>query len=149
MIAATILRWICEPTKLEAIEGDLAELYPGRGGWRYLREVAGVCLRQPRTAVRSLSAAVLLLALTGRAGPPPHYTIHAHDPAGRFTLEFHRGRVITATLGGTAVPRDDVRQRGDTLVIRGGDNGADFYIAIHPERGGISWYPRQSPSSSR
>lgn len=145
MIAARILRWLCDPAKLEAIEGDLLELYGGRASWRALADVASVCVRQPRTALRSAAAALVLLALTGRAGPPPHYTIHATDPAGAFTLEVHRQRVIAATLNGAAVPLGDVRQSGNSLVIRGANHGADFYIAIKPE-GGISWYPRQSSS---
>ena len=146
MIATRLLRWVCDPTMLEAIEGDLAERYGDRRGWRYAREVLSVCLRQPRTAVRSLAAAVVLLFVTGRNVPPLHYTVHATDPAGAFALEFHHGRVAAAVFDGRVLPLSDLVQRGDTLVIRGANNGADFYIAINPE-GGISWYPR-SPSAS-
>ena len=77
-----LLRWICDPAKLEAIEGDLAELYGDRRSWRYAIDVM-------------------------------------------------------------SVPERDLVQTGDTLIIRGGDHGADFYIAIKPE-GGIEWYPRHS-----
>lgn len=145
MIVTRILRWVCDPTKLEAIEGDLAELYQDRFSWRHLADVASVCVRQPRPGLRSLAATAILLAVTGRTGPPAHYTIYATDPAGRFTLEIHNQRVIAATVDGAPVRGEDVIQAGDTLIIRGGDGGADFRIAIKPE-GGITWYPRQSSS---
>jgi len=145
MIATTLLRWICDPAKLEAIEGDLAELYEGRENWRYVREVVGICVRQPRTALRSLAAAVIVLLVTGQTVPPIHYTVHASDPAGNFALEIHDGRVIAATIDGTMWPSRDVVQTGDTLLIRGANHGADFLIAMKPE-GGITWYPRSSSS---
>jgi len=144
MIAAHLLRWVCDPAKLEAIEGDLAELYGGHSGWRYVQEVVCVCLRQPRAAVRSFAAAVIALVLTSQAGPPARYTVHAADPAGEFALEILEGRAVSASLNGVRVPARDVVQHGDTLIIRRGDNGADFRLAIKP--GGITWYPRQSVS---
>jgi hypothetical protein len=138
-----VLRWICDPGKLEAIEGDLAELYGGRASWRYVMDVVSICIRQPRTAVRSLAAAAVVLALTGPVEPPLHYTVHATDPAGEFALEIHQGRAVSATLDGAFVAGRDLVQTGDTLVIRGGDHGADFRIAIKRE-GGIEWSPRRS-----
>ena len=138
-----LLRWICDPAKLEAIEGDLAELYGDRRSWRYAIDVMSVCVRQPRTAIRSFVAAVVVLVLAGPIGPAVHYTVHATDPAGEFALEIHEGHAISATLDGARVPERDLIQTGDTLIIRGGDHGADFYIAIKPE-GGIEWYPRHS-----
>jgi hypothetical protein len=140
-----ILRWICDPNSLEAIEGDLAELYGGRPSWRYLMDVLSVCLRQPRTAVRSLAAAFIVLLLVGPVAVPARYTVHAIDPAGAFELEIHRGRAVAATLDGAPVHERDLVQTGDTLIIRGGDHGADFRLAIKPE-GGITWYPRRSVS---
>jgi hypothetical protein len=144
-----LLRWICDPHTLEAIEGDLAELYGGggRASWRYVMDVVSICVRQPRTAVRSLAAAFIVLALVG---PPPvaapiRYTVHATDPAGAFALEIHHGRAVSAALDGAPVRARDLVQAGDTLIIRGGDHGADFRIAIKPE-GGITWYPRHSVS---
>jgi hypothetical protein len=145
MITTRVLRWICDPAKLEAIEGDLVELYGDRFDWRYVREVLSVCLRQPRTGVRSLVAAVVVLLVTGRNAPPTHYMVHASDPAGDFALIIEKGRVIGAFFDGAAVGHNDVVQRGDTLIIRGANNGADFYIALKPE-GGITWYPRQYSS---
>jgi hypothetical protein len=139
-----VLRWICDPHTLEAIEGDLAELRAGgRTGWRYVMDVASVCVRQPRSTVRSTIAALIVLAVAGPVVRPARYTVHATDPAGAFTLEIHHGQAVAATLDGTPVAKGDLRQSGDTLVIRGGDNGADFRIAIKPE-GGITWYPRHS-----
>lgn len=143
MIATHLLRWVCDPAKLEAIEGDLAELYEGRSGWRYGREVLSVCLRQPRVAVRSFAAAAIALILTTQSVPPVRYTVQATDPAGEFALEIREGRAVSARLNGIAVLATDLVQRGDTLIIRGGDNGGDFRIAIKPE-GGITWYPRHS-----
>lgn len=140
-----VLRWICDPDKLEAIEGDLAELYGERWSWRYGRDVVSLCIRLPRTAIRSFIAAVVVLALVGPVAPPVHYTVHATDPAGEFALEIHGGQAISATLDGARVPERDLVQTGDTLIIRGGDHGADFHIAIKPE-GGIEWYPRRSVS---
>ena len=138
-----ILRWICDPGKLEAIEGDLAELYGGRASWRSVVDVVSICIRQPRTAVRSLVAAAVVLVLTGQVVPPVRYTVYATDPPGDFALVIHDGRAVSATLDGSLVALRDLVQTGDTLVIRGGDHGADFRIAIKPE-GGITWYPRRS-----
>ena len=140
-----ILRWICDPNTLEAIEGDLAELYGGRASWRYVMDVVSICVRQPRTAVRSMVAALIVLAVVGPVARPSRYTVHATDPAGVFALEIHKGRAIAATLDGTPVLAHDLVQVGDTLIIRGGDHGADFRIAIKPT-GGITWYPRHSVS---
>ena len=140
-----VLRWICDPAKLEAIEGDLAELYGDRRSWRYVRDVASLCVRQPRTAIRSFVAACVVLVLAGPIGPPVQYTVRATDPAGEFALEIHAGQAIAATLDGARVPERDLVQTGDTLIIRGADRGADFHIAIKPQ-GGIAWYPRHSSS---
>lgn len=140
-----LVGWICDPQTLEAIEGDLAELYGGRLSWRSAMDVASVCIRQPRTAVRSLAAALLVLAVAGPVARPTRYTVHATDPAGAFELRIHDGRAVAATLDGAAVLARDLVQTGDTLIIRGGDHGADFRIAIKP-KGGITWYPRRSAS---
>jgi hypothetical protein len=140
-----VLRWICDPDKLEAIEGDLAELYGDRRSWRYAMDVMSLCIRQPRTAVRSFVAALIVLVLAGPIRPPVHYLVHAADPAGEFVLEIHAGQAISATLGGARVQERDLLQTGGTLIIRGGDHGADFHIAIKPQ-GGIEWYPRHSSS---
>lgn len=136
-----VLRLLCDPGRLEAIQGDLAELYGGRVSARYLWDVLNICVRQRR--LRALVAALAALAIVGPVRRPASYTVNALDPAGQFELVIHEGRAVAATLGGTPVPERDLIQTGDTLVIRGGDNGADFRIAINPE-GGITWYPRQS-----
>jgi hypothetical protein len=138
-----LLRWICDPTKLEALEGDLAELYGNEKSWRSVMDVVSVCVRQPRTAIRSALAAALVLMIVAPVRSSVHYTVEGVDPAGAFALEIHAGRAIRATLDGAPVLERDLVQSGDTLIIRGGDNGADFYIAIKPE-GGIRWYPRHS-----
>jgi hypothetical protein len=140
-----LIRWLCDPAQREAIEGDLAELYGERFCWRYVVDVLSVCARQPRTMVRSLAAALLVLALIAPVTAPRHYTIRAADPAGAFMLEIHDGRAIAATLNDVPVPVRNLVQWGDSLIIRGGDHGADFRIALKP-RGGIEWYPRRSVS---
>ena len=140
-----IVRWICDPHTLEAIEGDLAELYGGRLSWRYAMDVASVCIRQPRTGARSLVAALIVLAVAGPVARPIRYTVYAADPAGAFALQIHHGRAVAATLGGAPVLARDLVQSGDTLIIRGGNHGADFRVAIKP-KGGITWYPRRSAS---
>jgi hypothetical protein len=140
-----VLRWICDPDKLEAIEGDLVELHGDHRSWRYLVDVVSLCAHQPRTVLRSLVAALVALVVLGPVAGPVHYTVHATDAAGEFMLEIHEGRAIAATLDGAHVAPHDLVQTGDTLIIRGGDHGADFYIAIRPQ-GGIAWYPRHSSS---
>ena len=137
MIATRLMRWVCHPANLEAIEGDLTELYGDRPP---LREVVSVCLRQPRTALRLLAASIAVLALVGPDAPPVHYMVHATDPAGEFALEIHDGRAVAARIDGVLVRAEELVQRGDTVLIR------DFRVAIKPE-GGITWFPR--PSRSR
>ena len=138
-----LVRWICDPHMLEALEGDLAELYGGRASWRYARDVVSLCVRQPRRAVRFGAAALIVLTVAGPVARPNRYTVSATDPAGAFELDIHSGRAVAATLDGTPVLARNLVQTGDTLIIRGGDNGADFAIAIKPE-GGITWSPRRS-----
>ena len=88
-------------------------------------------------------AAAILLLLSGRVPQSAfHYTVLATDPAGEFTLEILDARVIAATLDGTPVQPEHVVQTGDTLVLKGGDRGRDFVIAIQSQ-GGITWAPRQ------
>jgi hypothetical protein len=140
-----LIRWICDPAQREAIEGDLAELYGDHFCWRYAVDVISVCARQPRTVVRSLVAALLVLVLIGPVRGPLHFTVHAADRAGAFTLEIHDGRAIAATVNGAPVAARDLVQSGDSLIIRGGNYGADFHIALKP-RGGIAWHPRRSVS---
>ena len=154
---AALVRRICDPDKLEVLEGDLRELFELRAaahGRRaaaraYLRDALSVCVRHSRIATPATrrlaipAAAVALVAVAvalGRAGPP-HYTVEAQDPAGSFTLEVRGGRVLSATLEGAAVAPDRIVQRGDTLVIRGGDGGRDFRLTLLPR--GIEWQARR------
>ena len=142
-LLSTLLRWACNPDKLEAFAGDLEELYGDRFQWRCVRDVLSICIRHSRTMLRSLAAAVVLLLLSGRQLPSAlHYTVHAMDPAGEFTLEILDRRVIAATLDGAPVDPEYVVQTGDTLVLKGADRGHDFRIAIKPQ-GGIIWAARQ------
>jgi hypothetical protein len=142
-LLATLLRWVCEPDKLEAFAGDLEELYGDRFQWRCVRDVLSICVRHSRTMLRSLAAAVVLLLVSGQHAPSAfHYTVHAIDPAGGFTLEILGRRVIGATLDGTTLQPEQLVQSGDSLVLKGANRGRDFVIAIKP-RGGITWTARQ------
>ena len=142
----TLLRWACDPAKLEAFAGDLEELYGDRFRWRCVRDVLSVCLfhsRVNRRAVVALASTAMLLMITGPQPPSAfHYTVSAVDRVGAFTLEIRNRQVVGATLDGAPVSPEHVVQTGDTLVIRGGDRGRDFRIAINPQ-GGIAWAARQ------
>ncbi|HMG17130.1 MAG TPA: hypothetical protein VK573_00290 [Gemmatimonadales bacterium] len=147
---AALLRWACDPAKLEAFAGDLEELHGERVSWRCVRDTVSICIRHSRltaplhrTTRRSLIAAAILLLLSGRVPQSAfHYTVRATDPAGEFTLEILNARVIAATLDGMPVQPEHVVQTGDTLVLKGGDRGRDFVIAIRSQ-GGITWAARQ------
>ncbi|HEV8264966.1 MAG TPA: hypothetical protein VGQ06_08430 [Gemmatimonadales bacterium] len=148
-ILATLLRWVCDPAKLEAFAGDLAELYGERFDWRCLQDVVSVCVHHSRLRTLNrrvllpLATAAVLLVLTGpRPASAFHYSVSAVDPAGHFTLEIRDRLVIAATLNGNPVRPEHVVQTGDTLVLKGGDGGRDFRIAIKPQ-GGITWAARQ------
>ncbi|HEY6091915.1 MAG TPA: hypothetical protein VIV83_08000 [Gemmatimonadales bacterium] len=140
-----LVRWLCDPARREAIEGDLVELYGDRLSLRYALDIVSVCARAPRTVVRSVAAALIVLVALGPVTRPLRYTVRAADPGGAFVLEIAGGRAVAATLDGVPVPECDLVQSGDSLIIRGGDHGADFRIALKPQ-GGIEWYPRRSVS---
>lgn len=74
-----LVRWMCDPARREAIEGDLAELYGEHWSWRCAIDVLSVCARQPRTVVRSLAATLVVLVVLGPAAGPLRYTIHGAD----------------------------------------------------------------------
>jgi hypothetical protein len=154
-LALFLMRRVCDPAKLEMLEGDFLELHgEGAHGWRAWRDAASVVLLHSRFTTPAARRRIARLALvTGAAAviavgadprrantTPSRYTINATDPAGRFTLEFENERIVGATVN--EVPIDPMRlvQSGSTLVIRGADGGRDFHVAIRP--GGISWEAR-------
>jgi hypothetical protein len=154
-LAVFLMRRLCDPAKLEALEGDFLELHgAGAHWWRAWRDAASIVLLHSRFTTRAArrrfarmalvtgAAAVIAVATDPRhaATTPSRYTINAIDPAGRFTLDFENERVVGATMD--EVPIDPVRleQSGSALVIRGADGGRDFHVAIRP--GGISWTAR-------
>jgi len=172
-VALALVRWACDPVKLEVLEGDLSELHTERvrrrgkmrAGWRALWDAASIGLRHSRfttpAARRRLgrlglaAAATALVALgvdpRGASTAPARYTINATDPAGRFTLEIENARVIHATMNDIPVAPERLVQAGSTLVIKGGNGGRDFEVALKP-RGGITWAARaarRSKSSMR
>jgi hypothetical protein len=157
---AAVIRWACDPAKIEVLEGDLRELFELRAAalgrrvalQRCAADAVSVCLRHSRfttpaarrRAIPLMAAALVAgVVVIGRAGPD-HYTVQAHDPAGRFTLEVRDGRVLAATMDGSSVHPERLIQRGDTLVIQGGDGGRDFRLTIKPK--GIEWQARRSPA---
>lgn len=162
-LAAAVVRWVCDPAKLEVLEGDLRELHERRrdaagaahAGWRALGDALSICLRHSRLTIPAVrrrllrlggAAAAATMLLTGvdpsRARTAAvTYTVNATDPAGSFTLEFDRTRVVRATMDGLPVEPARLVQEGGTLVIRGGDRGRDFRVAIKPG-GGIAWTAR-------
>lgn len=149
-LLGTLLRWACDPAKLEAFAGDLEELHGEHFSWRCVRDTVSICIRHSRLTapvhrptLRSLAAVLILLLLSDRVPQSAfHYTVRATDPAGEFTLEILDRRVIAATLDGMPVQAEHVVQTGDTLVLKGGDRGRDFVIAIKSQ-GGITWAARQ------
>lgn len=162
-VATTLVRWACDPAKLEVLEGDLRELHDlrcrrqgsSRAGWRTLGDALSVCVRHSRLttpaarrravllgAVGAAAAIVALGADPARVGTAPlSYIVTATDPAGRFTLEIENARVVRATLDDLPVDPTRLLQAGRTLVIKGGDRGRDFRLALQPA-GGITWTAR-------
>jgi hypothetical protein len=159
---ATLVRWVCDPEKLEYLEGDLQEQREIRAIQRgpraaarwYVWNALSICLRQSRLhsasmrlrllTVAAAAAVVAILSVTGRTTAPTFYTIKATDPAGAFTLEIRDRRVVAATIDGNPVDPDRLVQSKTELVIAGADNGRDFRIALKP-RGGIEWQARRAP----
>lgn len=160
----TWVRWMCDPAKHEVLEGDLAELYAWRrAAWgsgpawrRTMRDALSASVfhsrltsaaERHRLAPWAVTAALTLIVVAagvhGSAGS--RYTVNASDPAGKFTLEIEGRRVLAATLDGVPVPPERLWQQGGQLVIRGGDGGRDFRIALKPE-GGITWDARRTAS---
>jgi bla regulator protein blaR1 len=80
-----------------------------------------------------------LAALERARGAPPAYVVHARDDAGSFTIAVARGQVVRAVVGGVAVPRTAIRQRGDSVMLPWG--AGHFTIRLHPT-GGFSWSSR-------
>lgn len=150
-LSIRLLRWLCDPAKLEYLEGDLEELRESRAGLSWARDALSLWVRHSRFpgAMRrhrlALAALTLLgiglLLRIGRPAVPDFYTVSASDPAGAFTLQFRDRHLVAATLDGAPVSPARLVQRGSELVIAGGDNGRDFRIALRP--GGIAWQARQ------
>lgn len=76
----------------------------------------------------------------------PVVAIRAQDPAGRFVLAVHRGRVIEASLDGLPLARADIEQQGESVRLEGGAGPPlDLRVARY---GRIQWQaraPRQAP----
>ena len=152
-LALALVRWACDPAKVEVLEGDLLELAASRRP--VLGDALSACVLHSRfttPAARRRAARVGALAavaalLVFGAGPehgstaPARYIVNASDPAGSFTLEIEHRRVVRATLNDVAVDPARLVQSGGTLVIRGGDRGRDFRLAVKPS-GGITWTAR-------
>ncbi|HEX9754639.1 MAG TPA: hypothetical protein VGA42_02980 [Gemmatimonadales bacterium] len=158
--------WALDPEYAEELLGDLQESRARRmerGGTRaarlrYAWDLTSACVlvsrartAESRQAVPALAALALVLVLMARglAFPeqPIPYTINAHDPFGRFTLDIRGTRVVGATLDGKPVPAGRLRQDGLRLVILNGAGVRDFQVTIKPE-GGITWDARPAKEVS-
>jgi hypothetical protein len=152
-LALAFVRRVCDPAKLEALEGDLIER--SRAGWLAWADALSIALYHSRLttprARRRLSrfalvaGVVVVFALgldpTRARTTPVRYLINASDPAGRFTIEIENARVIAATMDEMPVDPARLLQRDATIVIKDGNRGRDFEITLNP-RGGISWAAR-------
>lgn len=71
----------------------------------------------------------------------PTISIRAHDPAGVFYVQLHRGRVSGVSIGNERIPTKQVVQQGESVRVidRYGKDLLD--LQVNPA-GGISWYPR-------
>ena len=148
-----LLSWSCDPDKVEVLQGDVLELHAR--GRAVVGHALSACLlhsrfttaaarrRARRWGALGAAAAIALLAADPSRGgaQPPRYVISAADPAGRFTLEIERARVVRATLDDVPVDPARLVQAGRTLVIKGGNRGRDFSVALSPS-GGIRWEAR-------
>jgi len=161
---ALVVRVLCDPGRQEELAGDLQELYllrRRRSGSRAALarlglDLVSACLRQSRLrawcprqwAVAGALVATVLAGSAAANGPGEPYTITATDAGGTFTLEFQHGAILSATLDGSPVPASRIVQRGQRLVLRGGDAGRDLEVAV-TERGGIHWEGRHPPPSTQ
>ena len=152
-----LLHWAVSPEKLEYLEGDLMELGSERTGQGPLgivletRDTLSICFRHsrfaaPRWRIRLATAvlagmAVAALLRAGEHPPRMNSTLTATDPAGSFTLQFREGKVIAGTMNGDPIDPARLRQRGNELIIAGGDWGQDFRIEVTAQ--GIRWQARR------
>ena len=147
-----LLSWACDPDKVEVLQGDVLELHAQ--GRAVLGHALSACVLHSRLTTAAARRRVLrwgalgaaaVIALLGadpdRGALPTRYVISAADPGGRFTLEIERARVVRATLDDVPVDPARLVQAGSTLVIKGGDRGRDFAVALQPS-GGIRWEAR-------
>ena len=154
-LAVSVIRWACDPDKIEVLEGDFLELHGERGHtWPAWRDVTSIVLlhsrftmpaarrRIARVALVAGAAAVIAVGADPRhAGTTPaRYTVNASDPVGRFSLDIENQRVVAATMDEVPIDPTRLEQSGSTLVIRSADGRRDFRVAIRP--GGISWEAR-------
>ena len=77
-----------------------------------------------------------------RFGPRDVITISAQDPAGHFTVQMLRGRVVSIMLGRNAVPSARVVQDGERVRIVD-SSGQDVLALELDPRGGMRWNPRR------
>jgi len=151
--------------QLEALRASasVSGLALGAGGGTLLRRLERLAAadapspgkaRTPVVLLLSAAAALASLALVGSAVAPPtlhalaaaspradRYTVHAHDPAGEFSVTFERGRPARAVVGGVVVPSVRLVTRGDSLFLPW--RGGAFAVRLKPD--GFTWAPRRQP----
>jgi len=82
-----------------------------------------------------------LRGLTHRIAAVERYMVRAADPAGRFTITFHRGTAAEVFLETERVDPSRIVQRRDSLYIL--NPAGSVALALHTKAtGGISWSPR-------
>ncbi|HEX2077534.1 MAG TPA: M56 family metallopeptidase [Longimicrobium sp.] len=98
-----------------------------------------------RAGAPALLSVLLCILGPGFGGAPPVVTVYATDPSGDFTLTMRRGRVLGATIAGTPVPGEHIRQDGAVVHLAEGSSQAFTVRVTHA--GGIEWSPRLPPRS--
>lgn len=71
------------------------------------------------------------------------YTVNATDPAGEFTVSIENGRAVGASIAGTALSDERIRQRGARVTLYADHPRESFSVQILPT-GGIKWPARAS-----
>lgn len=125
---------------------------PAFGEGALVRERMVAILRsRPRPARRGavlalLACAGLLVTLptgtaAGDGSAAARRSIHAHDPAGTFRLDFSGSRVVAVVRDDVQLARHRWTQEPGRLLVFHADGSNEFSVRLHDD-GAISWQPR-------
>jgi beta-lactamase regulating signal transducer with metallopeptidase domain len=132
-----LMRPVVIPANGQVFALTLALLVATLVGWSVMmRALLPASTRAARTAA-AWEARVL-------ADGVGSYTVNAIDPAGEFTLSVENGRAVGATIAGSALPRQRIRQRGARVTLQADRPGETFSVRLVPS-GGIEWPARAAP----